>query len=993
MQLTPQQKEAIEKISGPCVILAGAGTGKTFTIVEKIKKLINSEKYSPEKIVAITFSNEAANSLSSRVQKNLPWLKEKPIIKTFHAFSADIIREHGEKIGIKKEFRILTPDESKFIFHSQLKVQPGNCHAYVSAIGIAKDIGINKENLQEYFDKKLKKYEKVDLEKRLENLKFELQTSYLKKAKNKSDLKKEIKDLMSLTKIKKFLSAWNAYEKIKEKSNYQDYSDLNSNALKLLKNFPEISAEYDYIIVDEFQDTNKIQMDLIFLIAPHKNITVVGDLNQSIYRFRGAYNKNIEEFKERFEITKVYNLDKSHRSSNKILRAAHKLILNNYSNKDECFLVENYNNREGEKIEIFETAELKEEARKIAEIVDEKIKNGKNPNEICIMFRNHNYGRIIRRCLEFKGINYSCVSKSSLLDQKSIKSITNYLTIIKKIKNKEKGGEQDWWEIIHSHQIQDEDLIKIGSFIRKNSDLENLSVYLLNNLKEQKLNDSTKLSLNILTERIKLMLPFVSEEIPSLIQKVFNISGLLNTEDKQKKKEMVANLNKFYELSVEHSHLYDSTLSGFLHYLEILKELNIEIETPENEENGVKLMTLHSTKGLEYDTVILSNMAQKRFPMESKQSNTLLPIELFPEFKNVKEEDLEYVVNETERKLQISEERRLCYVAFTRAKNNLIITYAKNYGQKEFSQSQFLDEINYKENPDTIYQIDNKLKYEEKIEQKKSFNFSSILGKQNFENQLINLLKITEMPEKKLQKEIVFSPSSLLLFSECQKKFEYKYIYDMPQGKNMNWESLRLGSFLHSVLEKGVKENFPSLEDFISFAHELKNKEEWSSVNLEEIEFLLKVFYERNKNKFTKESLTEIKLPLEIEGIKFIGYADRIDINPDGIEIVDYKTGASVISPKNRNWQLGFYALAASEFGKVKKITLDMLRHDKPLEFALDEKGNAKAVEGRMEFNIHEVKKEMLEEARKVNQAVKKGFQQCSLEKNCDFCSEYFYNL
>src|SRR3989338_8214819 len=148
------QEEAIKKTKGPCVVLAGAGTGKTYMIVEKIKYLISNKIYPSNKIVCITFSNEAANNLLNRVRKILIG-NDEPIIRTFHGFSADLLRKYGDKMGINKEFNILTPDESKVIMHNYLKVPAGNCHKYISSIGNAKDLGINIDSFVEYIDRKL----------------------------------------------------------------------------------------------------------------------------------------------------------------------------------------------------------------------------------------------------------------------------------------------------------------------------------------------------------------------------------------------------------------------------------------------------------------------------------------------------------------------------------------------------------------------------------------------------------------------------------------------------------------------------------------------------------------------------------------------------------------------------------------------------------------------------------------------------------------------
>jgi hypothetical protein len=207
---------------------------------------------------------------------------------------------------------------------------------------------------------------------------------------------------------------------------------------------------------------------------------------------------------------------------------------------------------------------------------------------------------------------------------------------------------------------------------------------------------------------------------------------------------------------------------------------------------------------------------------------------------------------------------------------------------------------------------------------------------------------------------------------------------------------MRLGSFVHIVLEKGVSSNFKTIQEFLELAKEMSLEEDWESITLSEAETLIRVFFERNKNKYTKESKTEQYLPLTLEGLNFIGFADRIDFSDSGITIVDYKTGKTNISPRDRNWQLGFYALAAeNKYGPVRKVILDMLKLERPLEFQIDEKGNAECISSKFidGFNIYQVKDELISTAKKIQNAYKNGFKPCPIEKNCDFCNEYVYGL
>lgn len=990
---------AAEKKGNPCVILAGAGTGKTYTIVEKVKHLILSKTYKPHRIVCITFSNEAANSLKLKVIKAVG-LQNEPIVRTFHAFSGDLIRKYGHLAGMKENFNVLTPEDAMIFLHNNFKINANYCHKYVHSIGMAKDLGITIDSMKKCLQDELKKNEGVNLERKLENLQFELQTLYLHEDRDKKkSLLLEIKRISSIIELRKFTNAWTAYEKLKEKSNYLDYSDLNKDALELLKRFPVITEDFDCIIVDEFQDTNKIQLDFLVALAPHGNITIVGDLNQSIYRFRGAYRENFAAFKKHFLVSQkdIINLDKSHRSPNRVLRAAHRLILNNYENKEDCFQVENAYGIGGDKVDVYELKNAKEEARKVVELVEKELGNGRQANDICIMFRTHQQGRLIRRILDFKEIPYSSSSRGHLLKNKSIKTVIDYLSILDKLKRKAKGGEQAWWDLTYNMNLPDKDLIEIGKFIKDNREADNISALMLSMLDKLPLSDAGKLSTKILTERIKLLIPSLPKETPSLINDVCKISGLLNREKTKEEKEIMLNLRKFYDISKEHSALYSSDLTSFISYLDAIESLGIEIPESFLEDYGVRLMTSHATKGLEYKVVIIMGLAQKKFPIEKVSSNSLIPAILMPELANLNfsEEQIEEFIHQHEMENNLLEERRLCYVSFTRAREKLILTYAKEYANKKVNPSQFLNEIDYKHNSDIDFFVDSDEKYTEpetKLKTALSLGTALMLDEKNL-TETLGQMRNNICSEFSLENK-EFSPSALLLFDGCQKEYEYKYVYNMPERQAISWEAMRLGSFVHCVLEIGVKNDIKNIDGFMELAKRMHLTETWNMVDFAEAEHLIKVFFERNKDKYNKLSKTEQSLKTEIEGIKFTGFADRIDFSPDGISIIDYKTGKSYVDVRHRNWQLGYYALAASQFGKVRRMTLDMLKQEKPLDFELDDKGNATSVDtGRMQFNIYEVRDELVETARKIICAYKTGFKPCPIEKNCEFCKEFVYGL
>ncbi|MEK6818725.1 MAG: ATP-dependent DNA helicase [Nanoarchaeota archaeon] len=965
--------QAIKKTSGPCVILAGAGTGKTHTIVEKIKYLINNNIYPPEKIVCLTFSNEAAENLLNRIRRSVS-IENEPIIKTFHAFSADIIKKYEGK-----NFRILDSNEAKIVLYRNFRVTPNNCHKYISSISMAKDHGIKPESLHSFLKNEMKKYEGLEIEKYLESLKFELQTIYPKKeTEKKKELIEKIKSLSYVIELKKFVNIWEAYEKIKKIKNYMDYSDLNKEALDFLIKNKETSNNFSYFVVDEFQDTNKMQLDLLKELCPGKNITIVGDMNQSIYRFRGTYSGNYSEFKKIFDVSQndIFELDMSFRSPNKVLKTAYNLILHNYENKADCLYIQNKENKEGTKIDIFELQNSREESRKIAEIIEEELSNGTQPKEICVLFRSHQQGRLIKKYLESRKIPYSANSSISLLKDESVKKIMDYLNIINKTKKNEKGGESSLWNLFYSLSLEEKDMIKISSIIKDLRNSECISKEIFEKIENSDLESKVKVLINKIKEKIDILLSSADSPVPDLVIKMYRLLGFLS-EDIEK--SSIQNLNKFHTLAKNHSALYVEDLDSFLHYLETINSLGIEIDSAVKENEGIRLMTLHATKGLEFKIVILTNMAQNRFPI-TKSQNSTIPLELKPEIEKLELTEIE--IEERERINQILEERRLCYVAFTRSKEKLFLTYAKKYSERNFHPSQFLSEINYKDSPDINFTED----LEEKtISEEEKVNI--------FPTAKNSSLSFFINNNNDLPKEFSFSPSSILLFSDCEKKFEYKYKFNMPEERIIAWEEAALGSFVHLVLEKGVKENLRNLSDFLNLARDLHLNEEWSSISLEESEHLIKVFYERNKSKYNENSRTEQKLKTKIGSFNFIGFADRIDFNKEGLEIVDYKTGKSILTPKQRNWQLGYYIIASSKLGKVKKVTIDMLRHEKPLEFSIEE-NTAKAIgSDRMHFSITEVQNEIIEEATKITEAFKSGFKSCPIDKNCNFCNEFIYKI
>ena len=941
-------EQYISNVKGPCVILAGAGTGKTYSIIEKLKYLISRKVYPIERIVCLTFSNEAVNTLRQRI---LPHLHEQyePIIRTFHSFCAEMLRKHSEKIGLKQNFKIMTPDDGKILLHKYFKINPYLCNKYIGEISMSKDIGKTLEESSNNVKTSSEEIENISF--KLEELKFKINTAHLKKiSKDELNILKNEKEKIEEELNKsKFIQAWKSYEKIKSTRNGLDYADLHHKALELLNKNPEIANEFDYIIVDEFQDTNKLQCLILEKIAPHKNITVVGDLNQSIYRFRGAYDENFGYFKEVMGVTpqEIHALDKSYRSTNKILTLAHELIKNNYLVQEECFKVKNAYNKNGENIKVYSLKNGKEEVRKIIEIIKEEIKRGTPMKEICIIFRTHQQSATLKKQLEYEEIPCTSINKESLLKTPIIKTVRAYLTIIEKLINKSKGGDGAWWDLIHYSLKEKSDELIVAQTIRKFKGEDCISLNLMDETKIEGLSAQGEIQLQAIRNHINSLLNEKSSPIQEIIKNIYSLLGV-QEEVESKKALNLSILEKFYEFTKDFVETDSQDLSSLIHHLITIDALDISIEFPILIKEGIRIMTNHATKGLEYQVVIMSSLVQKKFPIERLS----------------KQEALDNL--EENMKKQIMEERRLCYVGFTRAKDRLYLTYAKDYGQRAYEPSQFLKEINYQNNEIIDFIKDESELYrqpKEIIQESKNEDFSN--------------------------QKISFSPSALQMFDECQKRYEMKYVYSMPDPTPQSWEAIMIGNFVHRVLEKGVKNVCKTLKEFEDCA-KVVQMEEYKDINLNDVIPLIKIFFERNKTKYNENSKTEQYLQTTIEGIKFNGYADRIDINDDGeLSIIDYKTGKGEIKPKYRNWQLGIYALASANYGKPKSLILEMLQKEYPLEFILDNQGIAKEIHSpRTQFNLNQIREEIVETAKKILNARKTSFRSCSPEKNCQFCQE-----
>ena len=630
--LNAEQREAVFHTEGPLLILAGAGSGKTRVLTHRIAYLIEEKGINPWNILAITFTNKAAGEMRERVDDIVGFGSESIWVSTFHSTCVRILRRHIDRLGYDNNFTIYDSDDQKTLMKDVCKLLQIDTKTYrertiLSAISSAKDEMVTPEE-------------------------YEL-NAY-------GDFSK-----------KKIAEAYKEYERQLKANNALDFDDLLVKTVQLFQTQPEILEYYQdrfrYIMVDEYQDTNTVQFKLISLLAAkYKNLCVVGDDDQSIYKFRGANIQNILSFEKEFEHTKVIKLEQNYRSTSTILDAANAVIKNNVGRKAKSLWTEN---GEGEKIQFRQFDTAYDEAEYIVGDIRERVDNGKAAYcDHAVLYRTNAQSRLFEEKMITANIPYKIVGGVNFYARKEIKDLLAYLKTIdngkddlavRRIINVPKRGiglttvnriteaaQQrgiGFYEALCSADL-------VPGLGRSISKLESFAAMIEYFRKEAEHLSITELMEEILTET-----GYVEE---------------LKAEGEEEAEARLQNIDEFlnkiaaYEESCEEEL---PTLSGFLEEVALVAD----IDSLDEESDYVVLMTLHSAKGLEFPYVYLAGMEDG----------------IFPSYMTITADD----------PTEIEEERRLCYVGITRAKKELAMTCARRRmirGETQYNKmSRFLKEV------------------------------------------------------------------------------------------------------------------------------------------------------------------------------------------------------------------------------------------------------------------------------------------------------------
>ncbi len=613
--LNEQQKEAVLYNDGPLLIIAGAGAGKTKTLTTKIAYLIEEGLAHPYNVLAITFTNKAAKEMKDRLYALIGDLAKKVQVSTFHSFGLKLLRENYEKLGYESNFVIMDSDDSLTVVKK-----------------IVKDLG---------YDPKI--YNPRAIRNKISSCKNEMMTPEIYERYAVSDYEKVMHQV------------YEKYEDKLKKNNSVDFDDLLLLPIKLFKENPSTLQKYQdlyqYILIDEYQDTNEAQYILSKLIsAKNRKITCVGDDSQSIYSFRGANYKNILNFEKDYKDAKTILLEENYRSTSTILDAANQVIRNNKQRKDKNLWT---SRGKGEKIKYYRAYNEKDEAqyviRKIKELRNKEVEY----KDIAVLYRTNAQSRVLEEEMLKENMPYRVIGSFYFYSRKEIKDLIAYLRLI--------HNSKDNVSLLRVINTPKRGIgLKTIENLTAKADEEGTSIY-------EAITSGKELEFKKTIEQLKSL----SEELTltELIDKVLDASGLRQELESEKTLEAEVRLENLEEFkSITKSF---EEREGLISLEDFLLEISLisDVEEYKDDPNRISLMTVHSVKGLEFDHVFVVGMEEGIFP----HMNSLM---------------------ETS---EVEEERRLCYVAITRAKDDLHLVNARRrtlFGKEQVNPvSRFIGEI------------------------------------------------------------------------------------------------------------------------------------------------------------------------------------------------------------------------------------------------------------------------------------------------------------
>jgi DNA helicase-2/ATP-dependent DNA helicase PcrA len=891
--LNKNQEAAVKTVAGPMLIVAGAGTGKTTVITEKIKSLVNSG-VKPNEILALTFTEKAANEMVERLDQVMPFGYEEPWVATFHKFGDRLLKAEGLEIGLDPDYKILTQPEQwllikRHLFEMGLKyfLPLGNPNKFIGAIikffSRMADEDIAADDLRSWAQK------------------------------NKDGPKSEVNN-EQIAKYEELANAFDKYQELKIEVSGLDYGDLLIKTLELFRKRKTVLKKYQqqfkHVLVDEFQDTNWAQYELIKLLVPaatNPGLTVVGDDSQSIYRFRGAAISNILNFMDDYPKARQVILTDNYRSYQPILDGAYKLIKHNDPETLEARLGISKNLKSLRKMakhqEGPQIVEMEDEAQELEFVVKTIYRHLAQAlytyKDIAVITRSNSQLDIVANALKQQGLPFRRVGNRGLFDQTEVKTLINLLKVI--VNPHDSVGLYQLLSFEDFHLPMEKILVSIQNAKRKAKSLweeivnEEYAAEVVAIIKEAQtkvVSDKATKILLWFMRKVDYVKPFVITESLENSLKLKNISLLF-----QYLRNLEANKSNI----------------GVVEIVTELSELEEAGENPSQAEvedvDAITLTTAHSAKGLEFPVVFVTNMIAGRFPSYNRKDPIELPDEVLKE--QLPKED------------NTAEERRLFYVAITRARDYLYLSFAKNYGGvRQRRPSGFLAETGF---PTIKYHPDEQL----------------------------SLLPLTakatpyiKLPTEKFELKAT-SYSQIETFKDCPLKYKYRYVLQIPSEPN---HALNFGQSIHEVLKNfhqlemlGKEVSLETLHKLYerSFIAEGYDSKEHLKERFDQGKAALEEYFNVYRQALGKPIMLEREFRLNLNGVILKGKIDRIDETDEGLKIIDYKTGsAQKKNTVDRDEQLSIYALAGKEALNlpIEKLALYFIEDNSKVETKRSEK-------------------------------------------------------
>ncbi len=1014
LKLNPAQKKAVQHKAGPLLIIAGAGTGKTRVITERIKWLVDQKLATAEEILALTFTQKAAQEMEERVDVAMPYGYGEMWISTFHSFCDRILKQEAMLINLDPSFTLMTQAQEYLYFRSKLfefpldRLRPkGNPTKFIGEILKHFSRLADEDVDPEQYEKFLKK----------------LGSSPQKPSKEEEVQEEQLKDFRELLRVYKL------YSDMKEKDGKFGFSDLVPYTLQLFRKRSDVLERYKkqfkYILVDEFQDTNHVQNELVKLLAGENgNITVVGDDDQAIYKFRGAAISNILDFKKSFPKYKKVVLTKNYRSDQKILDKAYELIKNN--DPDRLEVTEKIDKKlvsagslsdpaaitskshesdlekdqigmslgslgDGDAVQRIHAKTDIEEAENVAEEIKKLVKNSDcELSDIAILVRANNHSAPFVEALRHAGIHYTFPGPKGLYNRPEIKDLMSFLHLL-----------ENYSEDAYMHRILTVPFGKLSP--REYIDLQKLarkkrmSIFeLLEDLTKVKIGSGKNsrglkgpIAPDLMKSPIaKKLLKKESLEWITKLMKIFddafrmvksgkNVGEVLYmfvteigyfdeliAEEKVSSQWKAQNISKFFDvLKTFERETEEPTVFSFLEYMQYSLEIGEDPGTEPldlSDINAVNILTVHGAKGLEFPVVFMVNLVSQRFPTRRRSDVLPIPDEIIKETLPEGDEHLQ-------------EERRLFYVGMTRAEKRLYLTSADYYGDgiRKKKQSAFLYDIDMiVESPKPEEEKEHKKLYKsEKIDDMDAV--SGDLNKSFYDNLIRNL-----------------SYSQISSYQSCPYQFYFKYFLRIPGAES---QARSFGMTVHNTLKEFYErirrfnqglpevEKMPTVKDLIKiyeskwqsggYENDLQEKERF-----EKGKESLKKYHEKFVTGKENPIWLEQKFRVKLGDFWMKGTVDRMDKGKDGLEIIDYKTGKTPKDDKKikTDLQLPIYVLAAEQNREEKVENVSLLY-----------------VEGPEKFTVkvgEEMKQKVKKEISEVLGEIKRGNYEANPGPLCKFC-------